>query len=454
MNVKRIAVIGAVVLAAVLATLFAGVLAGSDGQDAAASRLAAPAFLVDAGPRASVDRLLAGFSTGDTASFTRALEQNVARHPADVASLTVLGFAYQQLARETGDPTYFTLSERALRRALSLEGEEPLALAGLASLSVGRHRWNDAIGFAKRALQVDRESATALAALGDAYLNLGRYEEAFPILDRVAVLSPSAGSFGRISYARELLGRPEDAIEAIADAAGLNEGVPEHDAWASVQLGNLQFGLGRLKAAEGSYRRALERYPGYVAAEAGLARVEAARGRYAPAAARLRHVLDVQPTPQSAVLLGDVLRAAGETQAAREADALVDAMERLLAANGVRTELQTALFDVDRGRDVAGALERAELAFASAPSVAAEDVLAWALYANGRCAEALGHARHALRLGTLDALMLFHRGMIERCAGREEAGLASIRQALELNPHFSFVYAPVARRILRGEEAA
>jgi tetratricopeptide (TPR) repeat protein len=451
MGLKRIAAVGAVATVATLAAALGGVFSGGGEADVLRST---PAAAFDRDESASLDELLAGFSSGDTRGFTTKLEQNVARDPADLASLTLLGFAYQQLARETGDPSYFTLSERALRRAMALSGSEPLPYSGLASLAVARHRWNDAIGFARQALAIDPEDATALGALGDAYLNLGRYDEAFPILDRVAVLSPSAGSFGRISYARELLGRPEDAIAAIADAADLDPGVPEHDAWASVQLGNLQFGLGRLHDAEGSYLRALERYAGYVPAEAGLARVEAARGEYEPAIERLRHVLDVLPTPQYAILLGDVLRAAGRPAKAREADALVDAMEKLLAANGVRTELQTALFDLDRGRDLPGALARAEEAFATAPSVAAEDVLAWGLYKNGRCAEAAEHARHALRLGTLDALMLFHRGMIERCAGSEEEGVALIRRAVELNPHFSFVYGPEARRILTEEASA
>ena len=40
-------------------------------------------------------------------------------------------------------------------------------------------------------------------------------------------------------------------------------------------------------------------------------------------------------------------------------------------------------------------------------------------YRNGRCGEALAHSKRALRLGTLDALKLFHRGMIERCLGHD-----------------------------------
>jgi hypothetical protein len=71
------------------------------------------------------------------------------------------------------------------------------------------------------------------------------------------------------------------------------------------------------------------------------------------------------------------------------------------------------------------------------------------LYENGRCRDALVHSERALRLGTRDALKIFHRGMIELCLGRDAAGRASLARALALNPHFSLLYAPTASRALR-----
>jgi tetratricopeptide (TPR) repeat protein len=116
------------------------------------------------------------------------------------------------------------------------------------------------------------------------------------------------------------------------------------------------------------------------------------------------------------------------------------------AANGVRTELQSALFDLDHGRRLSDALKRAREAYDRAPSVDAEDVLAWALLRNGRCEQAEFHSRRALRLGTRDALKFFHRGVIERCLGNRTAANAWFERALELNPRFSLLWAPVAQR--------
>ena len=56
------------------------------------------------------------------------------------------------------------------------------------------------------------------------------------------------------------------------------------------------------------------------------------------------------------------------------------------------------------------------------------------------------YSTRSLRLGTQDALKFFHRGMIERCLGHGAEAKSWFRRALALNPHFSVLWAPVARR--------
>ena len=124
------------------------------------------------------------------------------------------------------------------------------------------------------------------------------------------------------------------------------------------------------------------------------------------------------------------------------------AIDRLLRANGVRTDLDIALFRIDHGIQLERSLELARRAYRDRPSIEGADVLAWALARNGRCGEALGYAKRALRLGTRDALKMFHRGFIERCLGRDEAARGWFRRALATNPHFSLLWAPVARKAL------
>jgi tetratricopeptide (TPR) repeat protein len=427
-------------IAAALAAVV--VLLGGTFGGSSATRQVAPA--VDA----AASQLAAGFSGGDTAAYTERLERRVAAKPKDSEALTLLGLAYQQRARETGDPSFYPRSAEALRRVLRLDGDNGLAVTGLAALAASRHRFAEALVFAERARRLRPRAANVYGVLGDALVELGRYDEAFAAIDRMAALRPSLASYARVAYARELLGDTRGAIAAMRLAVAA-AGNAENGAWALLQLGHLYFNSGRLVQAESAYRAAAARFPGHIQADAALARVAAARGQTARAVRLYRGVVEAIPLPEYAVTLGDVLAVAGRHAEAREAYALVGVLGRLLEANGVRTDLESAVFELDHGGDVAGALARAREAFGDRRSIEAEDVLAWALYKNGRCEEARRHSIAALRLGTRDALKLFHRGMIERCLGEQTQGRTFLRRALAVNPHFSLLYAPVAGEALR-----
>jgi tetratricopeptide (TPR) repeat protein len=224
-------------------------------------------------------------------------------------------------------------------------------------------------------------------------------------------------------------------------------GAAEPTAWTHVQLGKLYFNHGRYGAAEREYRFALRVFPGYAYGLDALAQVLGAQGRYRQAIAAERQAVDAIPLPQYVAALGDLYRVTGRAVLARRQYDLIGAIEKLLNANGVKTDLEIALFQVDHGIALRHALARARLARSERPSIDGDDVLGWALVRNGRCAQALPHSRASLRLGTRDALKFFHRGMVERCLGRPESARAWFRRAVALNPHFSLVWSPLARRL-------
>ena len=86
------------------------------------------------------------------------------------------------------------------------------------------------------------------------------------------------------------------------------------------------------------------------------------------------------------------------------------------------------------------------------------DAAAWALYRDGRVEEAAPLIEQALRLGTRDARLFYHAGMIEHELGRREQARAYLEEALDLNPEFSLLQAAEARQVLGqlsgGEELA
>jgi len=424
---------------AVAATLAAGLLLGGLFRD---SRGAVPA----PPPEAAAGALENELGTADTASLVRTLQTTLRRNPRDVHSYDLLGLAYQQRARETGDPTYYTKSEGVLRRALVLAPNDLLATSGLGSLALSRHRFREALVLGRRAVALSPTTARSYGVVGDALVELGRYREAFAAFDRLARLRPGLAAYARVSYGRELRGNVAGAVAAMRLAVDAAVDEPEPLAWTHVQLGKLYWSHGRLAPATRQYRAALAAYPGYVYALDALAQVEAARGRY-PQAIRLEwRAVNTIPLPQFVTTLGDLEHVTGHERLARRQYALIGVIQRLLVANGVKTDLETALFDVDHGIRLERTLALARLARRERPSIDGDDVLAWALARTGHCGEALRFSERALRLGTRDAPKDFHRGMIERCLGHDVQARLWLRRALGLNPHFSLLWAPLARR--------
>jgi tetratricopeptide (TPR) repeat protein len=424
----------AVALAAAAALLLGGLFRDSHG--------AVPA----APPEAAAGALENELGTGDTASLVRSLQATLRRNPHDVHSYDLLALAYQQRARETGDPAYYTKSEGVLRRALALAPNDLLATSGLGSLALSRHRFREALALGRRARALSPTTARSYGVIGDALVELGGYREAFAAFDRMARLRPGLAAYARVSYARELLGDFPGAVAAMRLAVDAAVDQPEPLAWTHVQLGKLYWSHGRLALAARHFRAALEAYPGYVYGLDALAQVEAARGRYAQAIRLEQRAVETIPLPQFVTTLGDLEHVTGHDRFARRQYALIGVIQRLLAANGVRTDFETALFDVDHGVRLSHTLALARQAHRDRPSIDGDDVLAWALARTGHCGEALRFSERALRLGTRDAPKEFHRGMIERCLGHDAQARLWFRRALDLNPHFSLLWAPVARR--------
>src|SRR5205823_3087626 len=120
-------------------------------------------------------QLADGFAAGDTAALVSVLQNGLRTQPENVRGLDLLGLAYQQRARETGDPSYYVKSDGVLRRALRVAPRDLEATSGLASLALSRHRFSLALRLGRRALAISPTTARNYGVAGDALLELGRY---------------------------------------------------------------------------------------------------------------------------------------------------------------------------------------------------------------------------------------------------------------------------------------
>src|SRR5262245_28244749 len=415
------------------------------------SSLAGPAVslvMLVMGVLAPVD-VEAQLSTPDRAIQDQ--QRRLQRNPYDAASYHRLGEAYIHKGRESGDMSYFDLAEQALRKSIDLAPTNAGAVRHLAFVFSSRHDFEQAVVQATRALELDPGDGDAYGVLGDALLELGKYAEADAAFRRMLEIKRDLASYARRSGLETLRGDPASSIADLTRAieVGRANGQPrESIAWAEWQLGEEHFAVGNLKAAEFSYHRAGATYPGYYRAHAGLARVRAAQGRDPEAIDLYRKAMAVIPLPEYAVALGDLYSKIGRAADARQHYELVEYMARLNALNRTLYNRELVYFYADHGMKLHEALELARREIEVRKDIYGYDALAWALYRSGRANEAYASMKEALRLGTRDAKLFYHAGMIAARLGKTAEAITHLEQALAINSKFHVLQADVARATL------
>jgi len=346
-------------------------------------------------------------------------------------------------ARLASDPGFYVNVAACARVALELESDFPpaLLLRGLALMN--DHKFEDARALAERILARDEGDESALGLLSDALLELGRYGEAAAAAQRQMSARPGMAAHARGSYLRWIRGDTRAAKALIRDAlVDRDFRDPEPAAWAFVEAGTIFWHEADYAGADALYAEALDWVPDYPAALVGRARVAMAKNEAQRAVDLLEKVYRVRPLPETAWLLGDAFEMLGDTERAREAHARV-------VRQGRRGDTLTlAAFYATKGRNVDEALSLIEEERKTRGGIYVDDVYAWALYRSGRIAEAEKASARAARIGTKDAKLLYHAGVIRRAAGDEAGGLRLVKEALALNPSFDWTGAAEARAIL------
>ncbi len=400
---------------------------------------------------AAVERLFDQRSDGERA--VAAAQVRLYAMPNDAKALAGLASAYLFRVRETADPSYYSKAGELLDRATAVAPNDPDVAVTAGALALSRHDFAGALRWSQIAARVAPDRPAVYGVMTDALVELGRYDEAIASAQRMVDLRPDLASLSRISYLRELHGDVDGAIDAMRRAIEAGAPRSEATAWSDVQLGHLLFAKNDLNGALEAYRRSLQRVDNYVYGMAGEARVRAARGDLAGAATLYEDAGRRLPVPDVIAALGDVYARMGDTARAQQQYALVTATQKLLAANGVRNDVDLALFDLDHGIG-SDALSAAMAEYKVRPSTSVAMILAWAEYKNGETGQAMSHASEALRLGSRDPLTLYRAGVIAEAAGDHARAVSLLQASSDLNPHFSTLYeADLATRLANFEAA-
>ncbi|HEX2424908.1 MAG TPA: tetratricopeptide repeat protein, partial [Actinomycetota bacterium] len=266
------------------------------------------------------------------------LQQRLRDAPGDWNAANGLGLAYVQEARITADPSYYPRAEAILNASLETHPHDnPGAYVGLAALAAARHDFAEALRDGERAKRLDPYDGAVYGVIGDALVELGRYDAAAAAFQTMVDTSPGLSSYARVSYLRELRGDVPGAITAMQAARDV-AGTPQDTSWAAYQLGELAWNAGDVAEAAARYREASQLDPSWVPPLAGLAKVAWARGDATRAIAGYRDVVARSPLPGYVVALGDLLATTGDREGTREQYGLARAEAALFRANGVNVD--------------------------------------------------------------------------------------------------------------------
>jgi tetratricopeptide (TPR) repeat protein len=201
----------------------------------------------------------------------------------------------------------------------------------------------------------------------------------------------------------------------------------------------MYFHTGEYKAAGRYYEAALRVFDGYHLALAGLGKVRAAQGNYADAIAYYQQAVNIIPQPDYLAALGDLYTLTGQPERAQLQYETVEYIGKLAEINQQIYNRQLANFYSDHDLHLKEALQLALAELETRRDIYGYDAAAWAQYKNGNFEEAQDLMNQAMSLGTQDARLYYHAGMIEHALGNEQDARQWLEQAMSINPHFSIL---------------
>lgn len=376
------------------------------------------------------------------------LVSSVASDPDNAKLHAQLGLAYLQKARNEADPSLLPLAEQALKRSLELQQDDNLeAFVGMASLANARHDFSHSVKWSRWAIETNPYNASAYGLLGDAFFELGRVRAADAAYQKMVEVRPDVASYVRASYALQYHGRVRRAIGAMRLALQAAGPSGKTAAWVRHEMGDIYANMRDNDEAARQNRIGMAIAPGYVPPTVGLAESYIAKGRLEAAVEIMETATDELPSLEYMMTLGDLYQAIDRSVDAERQYREIGAKLNEYRSNGVLPDADFIVFYADHGLRPAAAVREASAIYRDRRTAKTADALAWMLHSVGHDRQAWRYARQGIRSPNSDSSMLFHAGMIASSRGDDDRAIRLMRRALKLDPTFSVLHAPVARRI-------
>lgn len=345
-------------------------------------------------------------------------EAQIAKAPENARAYSELAMALARRARETSDVSFYAKADEALDKSLTLKPGNYEALKARSWILLGRHEFSQALQLAQQLQKQNPDDVLVYGYLTDANAELGNYGEAEKSAQWMLDLRPgNVPGLTRAAYLRELFGDLDGALELMRMAYDSTSPAEREDqAWLLTQMAHLQLLSGHVQDAENLANQALQRFPGYHYALANLAKVRISQHRYSEAVELLRQRFKAAPHAENLFDLAKALEMAGEQKEAQASFKRFEAMSLAESGRADNSNRELILYYIDRAKRPLDALRIAEKEFRVRKDVFTLDSYAWALYANGKIAEARRQIEAAKQVGVRDPKIFEHYRFIQDSA--------------------------------------
>ncbi len=361
--------------------------------------------------------------------------EQIEKNPNDPKNYIELAQVFIQEARVTGKHhEYLPKIMSLIETALNLDKENLDANLTKASIMLTLHQFQEAEKIGEWAVKKYPYNSAAYGILVDAYVELGKYEKAVEMCDKMLKLKPDLRSYSRASYLREIHGDITGAIDAMRMASDAGVYGQENRAWVLYNLGNLYLQTGKVDTAAFIYKGILQERPGYAYALSGIAKIMIVKGNYTKAIEYLQNASKNLDDHSFIEQLADIYLALGNKSEEQKLNQIVFKEFDEHENGGWNVDREYAAFCLDHIINLKEALSRAEKEYQRRPAnIDAIDTYAWALFKNGKLNEASETISKALNFNSSNALIHYHAGVINLSIGKNDEAVKNLELSLKEN---------------------
>jgi len=324
------------------------------------------------------------------------------------------------------------------------EDDQLLAVAGVIKLQAGDYE--EGLELFRRSVEADPENQERMVDLATIYVAVGQTAKAVSILESLA--GSDVDQDRRDVLTIISLRRQESVDAAIRKARELLALAPNNEQLLAV-LGGMFQDSGNLPAARDSFEKAILLDRANIASQLGLARIDAAEGRYADARLRYRRALEIEP--ENVLIINEMAQISsleGDTASA------VSWLEKARFVNdsAIAPRIQLATYYLSQQRYDEALLVSEEAVRIDSTNARALNVLGVSQMVKGNYTAAKENFAAAIGFGPSVIAYRYNRARADLEQGSSPAAWKAIRSIYEANPEHLPTATYLANYYVRNKE--